>query len=81
VLEEKAKSTPVFAPGLDNLFQTGAVAVTLDPACSLADQLQAQLSRPVERDDNRDQLGAERNGRPKAADIARRVYELARASV
>ncbi len=80
VLEEKAKSTPVFAPGLDNLFQTGAVAVTLDPDRSLADQLQAQLSRPFERDDNRDQLGAERNGRPKAADIARRVHELARAA-
>ncbi|MET3650556.1 biotin-independent malonate decarboxylase subunit gamma [Dyella japonica] len=80
VLEEKAKSTPVFAPGLDNLFQTGAVAITLDPAASLADQLQAQLSRPIGRDDNRDQLGAERNGRPKAADVARRVHELACAS-
>ncbi|GLQ50006.1 biotin-independent malonate decarboxylase subunit gamma [Dyella flava] len=81
VLQEKAKSTPVFAPGLDNLAQTGAVAITLDTAGSLADQLQSVLSAPAEREDSRDKLGKERNGRPKAADIAERVYELARASV
>ncbi|RUL65743.1 biotin-independent malonate decarboxylase subunit gamma [Dyella dinghuensis] len=81
VLQEKAKSTPVFAPGLDNLAQTGAVAITLDPDRSLAHQLTSVLSQPVEREDSRDKLGKERNGRPKAADIAKRVYELARASV
>jgi malonate decarboxylase gamma subunit len=81
VLQEKAKSTSVFAPGLDNLAQTGAVAITLDPDSSLAHQLKSVLSQPVERDDVRDKLGKERKGRPKAADIAERVYELARASV
>jgi malonate decarboxylase gamma subunit len=81
VLQEKAKSTPVFAPGLDNLAQTGAVAITLDPDNSLANQLTSVLSQPVEREDSRDKLGKERKGRPKAADIAERVYELARASV
>ncbi len=30
VLKEKAKSTPVFAPGLENLAQTGAVLATWD---------------------------------------------------
>src|SRR5580698_2615759 len=81
VLQENAKSTPVFAPGLDNLAQTGAVAITLDPDSSLANQLKALLSQPVEREDARDKLGKERKGRPKAAEIAERVYELARASV
>ncbi|GFZ85827.1 biotin-independent malonate decarboxylase subunit gamma [Dyella caseinilytica] len=81
VLQEKAKSTPVFAPGLDNLAQTGAVAITLNPDSSLADQLKSVLSQPAEREDSRDKLGKERKGRPKAADIAERVYELARASV
>jgi len=81
VLQEKAKSTPVFAPGLDNLAQTGAVTITLDPDSSLANQLKTVLSQPVELEDTRDKLGKERKGRPKAAEIAERVYELARASV
>jgi malonate decarboxylase gamma subunit len=80
VLQEKAKSTPVFAPGLDNLAQTGAVGATLDPHRSLADQWQEVLAQPVAPSDTRDRLGKERHGRPKAADIAERVYELARAS-
>ena len=80
VLEEKAKSTPVFAPGLENMAQTGAVAAVLDPTISLAIQLEALLVKPVESADTRDRLGKERHGRPKAADIAARVYGLARAS-
>ena len=80
VLEEKAKSTPVFAPGLENMAQTGAVAAVLDPTISLAIQLEALLVKPVERADTRDRLGKERHGRPKAADIAARVYGLARGS-
>jgi malonate decarboxylase gamma subunit len=82
VLQEKAKSTPVFAPGLENLAQTGAVAATLDPQRSLADQVEALLLSSTQAAawvDVRDRLGKERNGRPKAADIAERVYELARA--
>ena len=76
VLKEKATSTPVFAPGLDNLAQTGAVLDTWDPQRSLADQLAAVLQR-AEAGDRRDALGKARNGRPKAADIAERVRDLA----
>jgi malonate decarboxylase gamma subunit len=80
VLEEKAKSTPVFAPGLENVAQTGAIAAVLDPTISLAMQVEALLAKPVESADTRDRLGKERHGRPKAADIAARVYGLARGS-
>ena len=73
VLKEKAKSTPVFAPGLDNLAQTGAVLATWDEKVSLADQLQALLGRDEDGGDQRDRLGKARRGRPKAADIAERV--------
>ena len=41
VLKERAKSTPVFAPGLDNLAQTGAVLTIWDEKTSLAEQLQS----------------------------------------
>lgn len=80
ILEEKAKSTPVFAPGLENMAQTGAIAAVLDPTISLAIQLEALLVKTVESADTRDRLGKERHGRPKAADIAARVYGLARGS-
>jgi malonate decarboxylase gamma subunit len=83
VLQEKAKSTPVFAPGLDNLVWTGGIAAVLDPGVSLADQLEVALgsiAQSVGSKDTRDQLGRARNGRPKAADIAQRVRELALAS-
>ncbi len=76
LLKEKAKSTPVFAPGLDNLAQTGAVFETWDPQKSLAAQLSALLEREKETEDRRDLLGKERGGRPKAADIAARVKSL-----
>ena len=81
VLQEKSKTTPVFAPGLANLTQTGAVARTLDPDGSLAEQLSGLLAGLSDTRDTRDRLGKERQGRPKAADIAERVYVLARASV
>ena len=77
VLKEKARSTPVFAPGLDNLAQTGAVLATWDEKVSLADQLQALLGRAENGGDQRDRLGKARKGRPKAADIAERVHDLA----
>jgi malonate decarboxylase gamma subunit len=81
VLQEKSKTTPVFAPGLANLTQTGAVAKILDPNVSLAEQLSGLLAGLSDTQDTRDRLGKERQGRPKAADIAERVYALARASV
>jgi malonate decarboxylase gamma subunit len=75
-LQEKAKSTPVFAPSLDNLAQMGAVLAVWDDKRSLADQLQALLA-DKSVGDRRDRLGKERKGRPKAADIAQRVHDLA----
>ena len=77
VLQEKARSTPAFAPGLENLAQTGAVLATWEERRSLAEQLQALLDQRRGHRDRRDVLGKERNGRPKAAEIQERVYELA----
>lgn len=82
VLQRMAQSTPVFAPGLDNLVKMGGVSTVWDPARSLAEQLEAELeavaagsAQPLK--DRRDRLGKARGGRPKAADIADRVYALA----
>ncbi len=77
VLQEKAKSTPVFAPGLQNLAQTGAVHITWDAAVPLVDQLEALLADMPDAGDRRGALGKERGGRLKAADIAERVHGLA----
>jgi malonate decarboxylase gamma subunit len=76
-LQEKAKSTPVFAPGLSNLARMGAVHVVWNNAASLADQMEALLADMPAAHDQRDTLGKERGGRLKAADIAERVRELA----
>lgn len=76
VLEAKAKTTPVFAPGLDNLVSVGGIAAVWDAGASLADQLQALLARPREGDD-RAALGEERGGRPKSARIANDVARAA----
>jgi malonate decarboxylase gamma subunit len=76
-LQEKAKSTPVFAPGLSNLARMGAVHVTWNNAASLADQMEALLGDMPAAHDRRDALGNERGGRLKAADIAERVRDLA----
>ncbi len=77
VLGEKAQSTPVFAPGLDNLARTGAVFETWDPQNSLAAQLSDLLRRAPPPGDRRDSLGKARGGRPKAADISARIVALA----
>src|SRR5271156_4098704 len=71
-LKELAKTTAVFAPGLDQLAQMGAVAEIWDPAKPLDEQLEATLKKasPV---DTRDELGAERKGRPMAARVAKQV--------
>jgi malonate decarboxylase gamma subunit len=76
VLEEKAKATPIFAPGLDNLAKTGAVLESWVPDQPLDAQLIALLAKPAAAD-RRDELGAERRGRPKAKAIADRIVELA----
>jgi len=77
LLEDKAKTTPVFAPGLDNLVSVGGVAELWDPQRSLADQLAVLLATPRDHD-ARATLGAERQGRPKAAAIADEVDMAAR---
>jgi malonate decarboxylase gamma subunit len=76
-LEEKAKSTPVFAPGLSNLARMGAVHLTWNDAVSLADQLDTLLADMPDAHDRRDTLGKGRGGRLKAAEIAERVHDLA----
>lgn len=80
VLQEKAKSTPVFAPGLQNLSRMGAVALVLTPTQPLAGQVQRILNRFNESDwsaDGRDLVGKVEGGRPLAADVAERVRRLA----
>ena len=77
-LKEMARSTPVFAPGLDHLVQTGAVKATWDPEKPLAPQLEATL-KDASAHDRRDLLGKERDGRPVAADVAKRVIAAATA--
>ena len=66
-LKQLAKTTPVFAPGLDHM-----LAEIWDPAKPLDDQLEETLKKasPV---DNRDEMGAERKGRPMAARVAKQV--------
>ena len=55
-LKEKAQSTPVFAPRLDHLAQTGAVLEVWDDRRPLSGQLSATLARLVAADP-RDRLG------------------------
>jgi malonate decarboxylase gamma subunit len=72
VLTAKAETTPVFAPGLDNLARTGAIHAIWDPLRPLSNQLADLLATRL-GDDCRAQLGLDRGGRPKAAEIAARV--------
>ncbi|GJE57584.1 MULTISPECIES: biotin-independent malonate decarboxylase subunit gamma [Methylobacterium] len=76
-LEDMAKSTPVFAPGLDNMVATGAVHVVLDPGKPLDGQIRNLIGN-LPQGDHRDRLGRERGGRPAAQDVAARVAEQAR---
>jgi malonate decarboxylase gamma subunit len=71
-LKQLAKTTPVFAPGLDHLLQVGAVAEVWDPEKPLDDQLEETL-RNTSPADTRDELGAQRKGRAVAAIVAKRV--------
>jgi malonate decarboxylase gamma subunit len=76
-LKEMAKATPIFAPGLDPLFTTGAVTEKWNAATSLSNQLAALLGRIDGFVDRRDQTGLDRKGRLQAAAIAKRVAEEA----
>jgi malonate decarboxylase gamma subunit len=75
-LKELAKTTPVFAPGLDNLLLMGAVAEIWDPKKSLDEQFEEAL-RNASAADTRDELGAQRKGRTMAAAVAKRVLAQA----
>ncbi|GEO99534.1 biotin-independent malonate decarboxylase subunit gamma [Methylobacterium haplocladii] len=77
-LQQMAKSTPVFAPGLDNMVAAGAVHVVLDPERPLHAQILGLIA-DLPSHDVRDRLGQERGGRPVARDIAARVAGQARA--
>jgi malonate decarboxylase gamma subunit len=72
-LQEMAKETPIFAPGIDNSFLTGAITEKWDVEKPLAEQLCALIKRPADGRDRRDEIGFERKGRLEAAKIARRV--------
>jgi malonate decarboxylase gamma subunit len=72
-LKELAKSTPIFAPGLEPLFATGAVAEIWAADQPLEPRLAALLRQPVANWDPRDRLGFERKGRLLAQKIAERV--------
>ena len=71
-LIEMAKSTPVFAPGLDPMFKTGAVMTIWDAKRPFDGQL-AETLKSATTTDERDALGKERGGRMVASDVARRV--------
>ena len=72
-LKELAKSTPIFAPGVEPLFATGAVTETWAENEPLAPRLVALLRQPVGTSDLRDRIGFERKGRLLAKNIAERV--------
>jgi malonate decarboxylase gamma subunit len=76
-LEAMAESTPVFAPGLDNMLAAGAVHAVLDPDRPLAPQIR-DLIAALPREDARDRAGEARGGRPVARAVAEAVAAQAR---
>jgi malonate decarboxylase gamma subunit len=76
-LTEMAKATPIFAPGVDPLFATGAVTEKWSSANGLAKEIAALLARLDGFVDQRDQVGLQRKGRMRAAAIAQRVQQEA----
>ena len=78
-LEGLAKTTPIFAPGIEPLAATGAVTETWDDDRGrYADALDRVLVADAVGEDRRDRLGSERGGRTKAAEVAARVRAEAR---
>lgn len=78
-LEAMSRLTPIFAPGVRPLFDTGAFAEHWTEPATFAARLRSLLGdEPDERPkDRRDQTGASRGGRTKAAAIAQRVISEA----
>ena len=75
-LAKMAKTTPVFAPGVGPLFETGAVTASWSADQPFPDLLAAAV-KSAEPKDVRDALGKQRGGRPMAAGVAARVVEAA----
>lgn len=75
-LEALAKNTPVFAPGLSYAPPIGSVAEVWHSG-NLASRLNTALNGPAGTLDQRDEVGLERKGRLKAAEIAKRVQQEA----
>ncbi|AOB32890.1 hypothetical protein AKI39_22340 [Bordetella sp. H567] len=71
-LESMASRTPVFAPGVDPLFQMGGILERWGDPADYAGRLASLLESAPDRDE-RDCLGARRGGRAKAAAVAGRV--------
>jgi malonate decarboxylase gamma subunit len=63
-LEELAKSTPIFAPGVEPLFATGAVAQTWAADEPFAPRLAALLRQPAATSDLRGPERARKKGPP-----------------
>jgi malonate decarboxylase gamma subunit len=80
-LKKLAKSTPIFAPGVEPLFATGAVAETWAANEPFASRLAALLGQPVATSDQRDRIGFERKGRLLAQKVAERIAIEAAAHV
>ncbi|HEY4259408.1 MAG TPA: biotin-independent malonate decarboxylase subunit gamma [Schlesneria sp.] len=76
-LENMSKSTPIFAPGVDPMLNTGAIAEEWQTPGEFATRLQRLLAGGQANVDLRDELGAQRLGRLEAARIARLVKEEA----
>jgi malonate decarboxylase gamma subunit len=72
-LNKLAKSTPIFAPGVEPLFATGAVTEIWAANEQLAPRFAVLLQQPVATSDSRDRIGFERKGRLLAQKIAERV--------
>jgi malonate decarboxylase gamma subunit len=75
-LEALSKDTPVFAPGLDHATPIGAVAEIWNNG-DLAEKMAMALDGQPGAPDRRDEIGAERKGRLKAAAIAKRIAQEA----
>ena len=75
LLEAKAQTTPVFAPGVSNLERMGAVRAVVDSS-AIAIRLHELMQESTPRGDVRDERGLQRGGRPKAASIAAQVRDL-----
>jgi malonate decarboxylase gamma subunit len=76
-LTKLAKSTPIFAPGLDPMFAVGAIAEIWDIKKPLSGQLAKVLNQSASGRDRRDEVGLTREGRLQAARISQRVIDEA----